>query len=54
MVFFNKLFSLPLSFFEDVFEYCVQVFPCVHTLEDGAQVVGISQADREGLDKALE
>ena len=40
MVFFNKLFSLSLSLilWRSVFEYCVQVFPCVHTLEDGAQV----------------
>jgi len=40
MVFFNKLFSLclSLSLWRSVFEYCVQVFPCVHTFEDGAQV----------------
>ena len=29
--------SLSLILWRSVFEYCVQVFPCVHTLEDGAQ-----------------
>ena len=29
---------LSLIPWRSVFEYCVQVFPCVHTLEDGAQV----------------
>ena len=37
---FNKLFSLSFSLmpWRSAFEYYVQVFPCVHTLEDGAQV----------------
>ena len=37
----NLSLSLPLPLslipWRTVFEYCVQVFPCVHTLEDGAQ-----------------
>ena len=31
-------YSLSFSLWRSVFEYCVQVFPCAHTLEDGAQV----------------
>ena len=40
MAFFSKSLppSLSLIPWRSVFEYCVQVFPCVHTLEDGAQV----------------